>query len=77
MVYNESVLPDRVAEIMRERSITQAQLADVLGHPQQAISARLRGMTRFSIADLAKMADYFNCTPGELLAANVLFTGGL
>lgn len=77
MVYNESVLPERVANIMRERSITQAQLADVLGHPQQAISARLRGMTRFSIADLAKMANYLNCTPGELLAADVLFTGGL
>ena len=77
MVYNESVLPERVAEAMREHHTTQAQLAEVLGIPQQAISARLRGMTRFSIADLAKMADYFNCTPGELLATDVLFTGGL
>lgn len=77
MVYNENVLPARVSELMQEHDMTQGQLAQLLDMPQQAVSARLLGKTRFSIADLAKMANHFQCTPGELLAADVLFTGGL
>jgi transcriptional regulator with XRE-family HTH domain len=77
MTYNEAVLPDRVAELMRERGITQQQLARVLRLHQQSVSQRLLGQRRFSIEDLVAMSNYFNCTPGELLAADVLFTGGL
>lgn len=77
MTYTESVLPERVAEAMRERNITQRDLAGVLGVPQQHVSARLRGLTRFSVSDLVALSNYFQCTPGELLATDVLFTGGL
>jgi len=77
MTYTESVLARRVSEAMRERKITQAKLADVLGISQQHVSARLLGQVRFSVADLAALANYFKCTPGELLADDVLFSEGL
>jgi len=78
MKYTENMLTQRVNEAMRARKITQAQLAEVLGLSQQHVSARLLGHTRFTVADLAAMANLFNCTPGELLAADdVLFSEGL
>jgi len=77
MIYTEKVLTERVAEAMRERNMTQGQLAEILGISQQHVSNRLLGRNRFTIAELAAMSNHFNCTPGELLAADVLFTGGL
>lgn len=77
MIYTEKVLPERVAEAMRERNMTQAQVAELLGIPQQKVSDRLLGRTRFNVADLATLANHFQCTPGELLAEAVLFTKGL
>ena len=77
MDYSAEILPERVAEAMRRNKITQAQLAEALGLAQQHVSLRLRGEVRFTVADLVAMSEYFKCTPGELLAADVLFTGGL
>ena len=78
MKYSEEMLVERVSELMRKHKTTQAQLGDVLGLPQQMISARLLGKTNFSVADLVAIANHFDCTPGELLAApDVLFSEGL
>jgi transcriptional regulator with XRE-family HTH domain len=75
--YSAEILPERVAEAMRRTGTTQQQLAEALGLAQQHISLRLRGEVRFTVADLVALSAYFKCTPGELLAADVLFTGGL
>lgn len=78
MAYTEAVLPARVAELMDERGITQKQLGEALGLPQQAIHKSLHGLRRFNVADLCNLATYFDVTPGELLAGpDVLFTKGL
>lgn len=78
MSYTETVLPARVAELMKEHGTTQKQLGTALGIPQQRIHESLHGRRRFSVADLCKLAEYFNVTPGELLAGpDVLFTRGL
>jgi transcriptional regulator with XRE-family HTH domain len=78
MKYSETMLVERVGEAMRRRKITQAQLGEILGLPQQQISARMLGKVNFSIADLVAISNHFECTPGELLAApDALFTEGL
>lgn len=78
MEYTETELPTRVAALMQDRGITQQQLGQALGLPQQAIHKSLNGLRRFSVADLCKLATYFDITPGELLAGpDVLFTKGL
>ena len=77
MNYSAEALPERVREHMHRGKVSQQQLADVLGLAQQHVSLRLRGEVRFTVADLVAMSEYFKCTPGELLAADVLFTGGL
>lgn len=71
MPYTETVLPGRVAELLRERSITQQQLGDALGLPQQAIHKSLHGLRRFTVADLCKLAAFFQLTTDELLLADV------
>lgn len=68
MPYTETELPARVAKLMRDRSITQQQLGDALGLPQQAIHKSLYHQRRFTVADLCKLAAFFDVTPGELLA---------
>lgn len=78
MEYTETELPGRVASLMQDRGITQQQLGQAIGLPQQAIHKSLHGLRRFSVADLCKLATYFDVTPGELLAGpDVLFTKGL
>jgi transcriptional regulator with XRE-family HTH domain len=76
--YTDAMLPERVAELMKRHGLTQTQLADVLGVSQQHVSLRLLGRRRFTVADVVMICNYFQCSPGELLApADVLFTGGL
>lgn len=78
MSYTETVLPARVAELMEQTETSQRALADALGLSQQAVSRSLLGHRRFSVADLCKLAEYFNVSPGELVAGpDVLFTKGL
>ena len=55
-----------VRELMDERGLTQQQLGLALGYSQQAISDRLTARTRFSIDDLAELADMF-AVPERLL----------
>lgn len=78
MIYTESVLPARVAALMKKHGTTQKQLADALGLPQQRISEALRHRRRFTVADLCKISMFYHVTPGELLAgSDVLSTKGL
>lgn len=78
MEYTETELPTRVAALMKAHGVTQQQLGDAVGLPQQAIHKSLTGQRRFNVADLCKLATYFDVTPGELLAGpDVLFTKGL
>lgn len=77
MEYTETELPARVAALMLDRGITQQQLGQAIGLPQQAIHKSLHGQRRFSVADLCKLAKYFDVTPGELLAGPDASTRGL
>lgn len=78
MAYTETVLPGRVADLMEETGTSQRTLAGALGISQQQVSRSLLGLRRFNVADLCNLAEYFNVTPGELLAGpEVLFTKGL
>lgn len=54
--------------LMRDRRITQAQLAARLGLAQSAVSARLRGETRFSIDEVEVIADLLGVTINDIVA---------
>lgn len=78
MIYTETVLPARVAALMKENGTTQSELAAALGLPQQRISESLNNRRRFTVSDLCNISMFYNVTPGELLAGHdVLFTKGL
>lgn len=78
MIYTATVLPARVAALMKEHGTTQAELAAALGLPQQRISESLNNRRRFTVADLCNISMFYGVSPGELLAGtDVLFTKGL
>lgn len=52
---------------MAVRRMTQAQLAAALGVTQPAVSARLRGRTRWSVDDLDKLSELFGMRVADLV----------
>lgn len=66
----EKVLPARVAALMHEKSITQRQIAAVLGLPPQRVSEALNGRRRFSVSELCLIAQFFNVSTDSLLTAS-------
>lgn len=56
-----------VLRIMKNKSVTQAQLADALNCSQTAVSNILSGKTRLTVDDLAKIALTLQVAPEELL----------
>jgi transcriptional regulator with XRE-family HTH domain len=69
-----SQTPPGIDEVMRNirvemtrHDITQAQLADLLGISQVAVSKRLRGVVPISVAELLHVAQLLHVTPADLL----------
>ena len=50
-----------------EKSVTQTQIADMLGIPQSAVSRRMRGTTPWSLDELAQLCEYFDVTFGLVI----------
>lgn len=61
----EEIAANVRAELARKRS-TQAQLAAELGITQQSVSAKLLGKRPFSIAEVAKAAEFLEVAPAAL-----------
>jgi len=53
---------------MARAGLLQTDLAYALGLAQQAVSARLRGKTPFTLADIDALADLFGTTAEDLVA---------
>lgn len=56
--------------LMQERRTTQMDLVPVLGIVQVSVSDRVRGRTPLTLADIGKLARYWDVEPQEF------FTGG-
>ena len=56
-----------VRELLRRRSLRQADLAMALGLSPGAVSDRLRGRTPFTLADLERIAELLEVPVSELL----------
>ena len=60
-------LGSRIAELRKERDITQVQLAEHLGISQQTINAYETGYRRFPVSVLPPLARYLGLTLDELV----------
>lgn len=54
-----------LADLMREYGTTQTELGKILGEAQRTISDRLHGRSRLTLADIYKLAIYFQKAPEE------------
>lgn len=45
---------------MDDLELTQTDLAECLELPQQAISRRIKGLTRWNLTEMAKLCELFN-----------------
>ncbi|WP_414695618.1 helix-turn-helix domain-containing protein [Phenylobacterium sp.] len=64
-------LISRLAEARKNRGITQAEPAAVLGRPQSLVAKAERGERRLEVIEFADLARALAVDPGELLAAVV------
>lgn len=64
---------DALRRLMRERGTTQVQLADVLGITQVAVSTRVTGRTPLSLADIHRLARFWDVDPREFLTSGSEF----
>lgn len=71
---SDNALADRarvvLQRLMREHGATQTQLADVLGMHQVAVSARVRGRTPLTLADIERLADFFGVAPDFFISVS-------
>jgi hypothetical protein len=51
--------------LMKERGTTQMQLVPVLGMVQVSVSDRVRGRTHLTLADIHRLARYWEVDPRE------------
>lgn len=58
----------RVKELLKQRNLPQAAVADRLHLSQQAVSRRLAGEVEFSIAELSMVAELLDTEPAVLVA---------
>lgn len=57
-----------IRSLLRARHAHVRDLMPVLGVSENQVHARLTGSTKLSLDELAAIADYFKCTPADLLA---------
>lgn len=60
---------DNVAAEMKRHRMSQQRLADHLHLSQAAVSARLRGVVDWRLAELQTVADLFGVTVADLIAS--------
>lgn len=58
----------RVSDAVRESGMSQVQVARLLGMSPQAVRDRLRGRTRWSLAEVAAIAKHLDLDAAEILA---------
>lgn len=58
---------ERVRARLRDRGLTQTDLAGVLDLTQSVISDRVRGVVAFDVDELAKTAEFLGCPVSDLL----------
>lgn len=56
---------DVMRRLMKERGTTQMNLVPVLGMVQVMVSDRVRGRTRLTLADIHRLARYWDVDPRE------------
>ena len=61
------VVSGEVRALMGRYGVNQTQLADWLGVNQTAVSARLRGVTEWKVAEIDRIAEGFAVHPAELM----------
>lgn len=58
---------DKLKKLLKEKGITQVELADNVGASQAFISYVIRGFKQPSITLLKRIADYLNVSVDELI----------
>jgi transcriptional regulator with XRE-family HTH domain len=57
-----------LTHLMRERGVTQVELARVLDVTQVAVSDRVRGRTPLTLADLDRLSRFFDVEPSTFVS---------
>ncbi|WEV47699.1 helix-turn-helix transcriptional regulator [Bifidobacterium sp. ESL0690] len=63
----KQMLPIRVAILLKNRSMSQKQLAAAIGLSDSTVSLKMNGRCSFTTTDLIKMADLFHVSTDYLL----------
>ncbi len=61
---------DRIKKLRKENNLNQQQIGDILGYRYTAISNYESGRNEPSIADLKKLAEFFDVSMDYLLCVN-------
>lgn len=69
MVDINVVVANNISELMRRDNKKQIDLANAIGVSKQIMSKMLNGSRLISIAELSKIADYFNVKTDDLMKA--------
>lgn len=63
--------------LMARDGLNQQQLGEAIGMDQTTVSARLRGVSRWSVEDVTRLAMLFGVHPGEFWTDPKAFTPGI
>jgi len=72
MKNNFKEFPERLAKLMRDRGVSQSQLAKATGIAQQGISFYLNGKVVPKLEIIIKLSEYFHVTPYKLTGVKSL-----
>lgn len=56
----------RMSDVLRERGVTQQQVADALGLSQAAVSRRLAGRAAWKVREVAQLAVLLDASPADV-----------
>ena len=66
MAYNNSVVPENVEKIIREKGIKQCVVAERAGYSKQRFNDMLNGRKIIKAIDILRIATALGVTPNEL-----------
>lgn len=58
---------DAITAAVRDSGYTQQRVADLLGVSRPAVADRMRGRTRWTVEDVARLSRELGLTPDELI----------